>query len=95
MSIVALVEVLLDTGQRRYSAAMTVRSCMLIDLRLGRLRLLKSAKHQPAWRPTGPVDAVSHDPWSRAVVWSVNAALEREEPTIAAELAEQSRPAAA
>ena len=68
---------------------------MHIDIRPGRRRLLMVANHRPAQRRTGSLNAVSSDPWSRAVVWSVNAALERDEPGIAAELAQQSRPAAA
>lgn len=68
---------------------------MLIDRRPGRRRLLMTANHQPARRRTGYLEAFSSDPWSRAVVWSVNAALERDEPVLAAELAQQSRPAAA
>jgi hypothetical protein len=72
-----------------------VRNSMHIDRRPGRRRLLMVANDQPGRRRTGHLEAVSSDPWSRAVVWSVNAALERDEPVLAAELARQSRPAAA
>ena len=68
---------------------------MLIDIRPGRRRLLMAANRQPAQLRTGSIDTVSSDAWSRAVLWSVNAALERDEPVLAAELAHQSRPAAA
>jgi hypothetical protein len=68
---------------------------MLIDIRPSRRRPLMAVNHQPGQPRTESLDAVSSDPWSRALVWSVNAALERDEPVLAAELAQQSRPAAA
>jgi hypothetical protein len=95
VSLAARSKFAFDARRRRSFAAMNVRTSMLIVIRPGRRRPSVAANPQPAQRPARSRNAVSSDAWSQAVVWSVNAALERDEPVLAAELAQQSRAVAA